>query len=192
LKRRANQAEGLEILAGRMATLGDHHDEAVAWGQVWAVLVKAQRTQSMSWANDLFWRLKLWSWVKSVASSRRTCQTCGAENENEHGRTRYCSDPCRKRAHRCRQAEKPTPLQALARRADDELCDLRREFQQAESWLERRMTLYKSFHTVPPDLLRVPHLPILPCRCGESCAKGIGCEHTGGICLFAMTGSSQE
>jgi len=183
---------GLEILASRMASLDAYRATGVEWPVVWAVLARAQCASTIEWANDLFWRLKLWSWVLDTADDRSTCQTCGRLNESTHGRTRYCSGACRKVAHRCKRSGKLTPLQALAERATLELRAVRRELDESVRWLRRRRAMSKTLNIVPPDLLAVRNLPMIPQRCGEGCSKGIGCGHTGGICLFATTGAAME
>jgi len=184
-------SSGIEILAERMVALDAYNAQDIKWDAVWAVLAKAQCASTLQWANDLFWRLKLWSWVSEITMERSTCQTCGRRNESEHGRTRYCSAACRKVAHRCRASGKLTPVQALAGRAAGELRIVKKEIDESVRWLRRRRAISKTLNIVPPDLLQVRNLPVLPQRCGE-CAKGIGCGHTGGICLFATTTRGDE
>lgn len=148
---------------------------------LWVLLSKAQVVHSLEWLSG-------WLWDYRVADvlSRLTghCLSCGDDLNDPVARRSFCSDACRAKAFRDRRVSGGARLEQEVAAAGRRLEALREELDSFRRWYRR----VSGMQIMPPDLLRVQHLPKLPGRCGRGCSRGVGCAHTGGAaCLFAGT-----
>lgn len=156
----------------------------VPQADLWVLMARAQVSESVSWLSGWLWRLRACSWMTSPAVGEH-CQACGCRlSPGLTSRAKFCSTACRVRSHRSSKDSGFTPLGASVESHRSELRQLEKELDVLRRWYARN----RSMQVVPPDLLKVQHLPRLPGRCGSGCGRGSGCSHTdGSVCLFAAT-----
>jgi len=148
---------------------------------LWVLLCKAQVVHSLEWLSGWLWEYRV-----ADALSRLTghCLSCGEDLKDAVARRSFCSDACRAKAFRDRRVNGGACLELEVSAAGRRLEELQVELESFRRW-HRRVS---GMQIIPPDLLRVQHLPKLPGRCGRGCSRGVGCGHTGGAaCLFAGT-----
>lgn len=150
-------------------------------GDLWVLLSKAQVVHSLDWLSGWLWEYRV-----ADALSRLTghCLSCGESLGDAVARRSFCSDACRAKAFRDRKVNGGALLEKEVASAACRLEALQAELEWFRRWYRR----VSGMQIMPPDLLRVQHLPKLPGRCGRGCSRGVGCTHTGGsACLFAGT-----
>jgi hypothetical protein len=151
-------------------------------GDLWVLIARSQIWEREGWLSEWLWRYR---WATGVLSLEGHCEGCGVQL-GDWGRSdaRFCGAGCRQKAHRSRKGGAPTPWEAARRDAAADLKVLEGELRSYRSWYDEK----RSAFIVPPDLLRIDHLPRLPGRCGRGCSQGASCRHTdGGPCLFGST-----
>jgi hypothetical protein len=153
---------------------------------LWVLMARAQVSESVSWLSSWLWRFRVSTWMTS-GSVQQHCACCGVLLPSGTARLKFCSTRCRVRAHRFagRSSEGgATPVEAEVARHQSELESMMSELAGFRRWYRRN----RSMQILPPDLLRVQHLPRLPGRCGGGCSRGVGCRLTdGSVCLYAAT-----
>ena len=158
------------------------HQVELAPGDLWVLLARAQLWESRQWLSRWLWRFRLASFLSTAEGF---CLCCGARISGwSRTDTLYCPSKCRQKAYRARAADKLTPFAQVVVDAREELLGMQSDLDLYRRWYRTA----RSAAIVPPDLLRIQHLPELPARCGRGCTRGVGCRHTdGGPCLFAST-----
>lgn len=151
---------------------------------LWVLMARAQVSESAAWLSGWLWRFRVCTWMTSGATDEH-CHACGARlPAGLTSRAKFCSTACRVRSHRASKDSGLTPLGAAIEAHRVELRQLEKELESLRRWYARN----RSMQVVPPDLLKIQHLPRLPGRCGSGCSRGSGCSHTdGSVCLFAAT-----
>lgn len=177
---------------GRLSELATYRQPGADWKDVWALIVEGQRKHTSAWIEEKLWTWKMANWILSIRDDAATCRTCGGRIPGPTALSRYCSTGCRKSAHRCRIAQKPTAFGVQVDKAIADLKEVDLEISRAHRTLRRLQRASHAF-TFPPDLTRLDHLPILPQRCGAGCERNSACSHTeGSVCLFAATGETRH
>jgi hypothetical protein len=179
----------IEGWPGRLAEIGSFRS-TIPWDELWPLLALAQAEKGIPWLERILWRFRLHQWILALDDDERTCRTCGAMVSPPDPLRRYCSTACRKVAFRRRQGRERTAIEQVVLEAHRDLSRLQIEVDHAQAWmaLQRR----RKRILLPPDLLRIDHLPELPARCGAACSEsGKTCVATGSVCLYAATGGSR-
>jgi hypothetical protein len=159
------------------------HRPEIPVEDLWPLLVRAQVVESVDWLSGWLWRYRVASFVSSLSGH---CLSCGSLLDSTVARRSFCSDACRAQAFRDRRVIGGSRLELAIRSAQADLDQIMSQLDEYRVWYR---SLPFHFQVVPPDLLRVQHLPKLPGRCGRGCSGTVGCAHTeGAACLFAGTG----
>lgn len=156
----------------------------VPQSDLWTLMARAQIYESASWLSAWLWRFRVCLWMDSSATEEH-CHSCGCRlPAGLTSRAKFCSPKCRLKSHRSSKDSGMTPLGAAIDAHRSELRSMKKDLDGFRRWYARN----RSMQIVPPDLLRIQHLPRLPGRCGSGCGRGSGCGHTdGSACLFAAT-----
>ena len=152
---------------------------------LWLLIAYSLTRQSLSWLSEYLWDIRVSQYVSSDVAMRRHCKTCGCLLHPAGRSDRlYCRTACRLKAHRLSRKGELSVFQQAREDAVRHLSVVDDELSRWRRWYHRNMSL----QILPPDLLRVDHLPVLPGRCGRGCHRGVGCSHTdGSACLFSGT-----
>jgi hypothetical protein len=158
------------------------HEAELPVSDLWVLMARSQLWEADGWLSRWLW---VHRWASFLAQAEGYCACCGrALSGWARGDAVYCGAPCRQRAHRRRAKGELTSFGQAVAAAVEDLRQLEADLVGFRAWYRKN----RSATIMPPDLLRIEHLPRLPGRCGRGCGRGTGCSHTdGGPCLFANT-----
>lgn len=164
------------------------HQPRLAVRDLWLLIARAQLCESLPWLGRYLWDHRVASFLSSDAALEH-CMTCGARLSGGRSDKSCCSQACRSKRSRFRKLGKLTPMAQAIVDARACLSEMENEISDWRKWYRRKQATI----ILPPNLLRVQHLPKLPGRCGQGCDRGVGCSHTdGSACFFAGTMGGSE